>query len=167
MGLLSLIPLKDWLWATLVASLLIGGSIAWHEHNVHEQQLGAQRIDAAVKANTATLEAKNQKDLAKQASDDAAKLKLVEDGYAKKLDDSNKLTSDLNSRLRKLTALSGSGKAAVPGNSQAGSGSNDTGGIPSGVESAIEGVVTAAGHDADKVAALQDYINGVCLAPSK
>lgn len=163
MGILSsLVPFKDWIYIGIIVFGVTAGGIAWHEHNVHEQQLGAQRVEVAVKSATDKLTAQNQKDLKAQAEADASALKAVEDGYAKRLDDSNKLTSDLNRRLRILAAAGGRSEAPMSGQAPALGGSDGSPGIPASIELALEGVVTAAGHDADKVIALQDYINNVC-----
>jgi hypothetical protein len=44
MGLLSLIPIRDYLWGGLVVVLSIFIGVEWHRHNVHEQQLGQQVV---------------------------------------------------------------------------------------------------------------------------
>ena len=158
------IPVKDLVYAALIAALLLGGAIAWHRHNVTEQKIGQQKVEAAVAAKTAELTAQNQKELAAQAARDAETLKQEETRYETQLTDSNKLTADLNRRLRQLAAAGNSGQAAVPGNPASGSGANGAPAVAAGVEPAVEGVITAAGHDAAQVVALQDYISNVCLA---
>lgn len=165
MGILSLIPIKDWIYGGLIAAILIFGGIAWHRHNVHEQQLGAQRIETAVSAERVRAEQQNAKDNAARKTADDAQVAKDKADYEKRLSDSNALVASLNARLRSLTAASNSGKAPLPGNPAASAGTNDASGISASVESALEGVIGAAGRDGDKVTALQAYINNVCLAP--
>lgn len=166
MGFLSLLPIKDWIYGGVILALLIGGAIAWHKHDITEQNIGKQMIEAAVKAENTRVTEQNAKDNATKEAADAAQVAQEKQDYEKRLTDANNLTASLNARLRQLSANSAGRSAAVPGQAGSGSGANDSTGISTSAELALEGVITAAGHDADKVTALQAYVDNVCLKPN-
>lgn len=164
-SVLNLIPGVHYVYAGIIIAGLIGGYTAWQIHDRHEQRIGAQRIEVAVAAAKAAAEAQNAKDNAARKANDDAQVAREKADYEKRIADSNATVASLNARLRKLAASGNSDQVAVPSNPGSASGTNDASGISGSVELALEGIVTAAGHDADKVAGLQDYITNVCVKP--
>lgn len=71
MGILSLIPIKDWIYGGIIAALLIGGGIAWRKHDVHERAIGQQQIEAADAKLRAEVK-KHNDDLQTAAADKSA-----------------------------------------------------------------------------------------------
>ena len=163
MGILSLIPIKDWIYCGIFAVAAIAVSIGWHEHNVTEQKLGAQKVEEAVKAANDKAAADNAAANKRIEADHAERVATIEDNYEHMLQASDVSVAALNARLRQLTTASVGNQTAVPGNAATQTGPNDPTRISPSLAAAIEGVVTAGSHDADKVVALQNYVRDVCL----
>ena len=158
MALLAGIGLKDYFYAAIIAAV---GAFAVYErvHLIHE---GEAKTLAALAASTAKLTAANTAALEAQAKADADKLDALESSYAKALATSTASASALAQRLRDYETAS-RGKVAVPGDPATSAGPDAPAAKSSGIDDAIAAVITAAGHDADQVTSLQQYITGVCL----
>lgn len=54
MGILSLVPFRDWLYGGIIVAVSIFAGVEWHRHNVAEQALGAaQQVAADTRVATA------------------------------------------------------------------------------------------------------------------
>ena len=158
LALLSGLGIKDCIYAFLIIAL--GAFLVYERtHLINE---GKKDVLTALAASTAKLTAANNAALAKQAGEDAAAITAVETSYAKALATSNASAAALSGRLRDYLAAR-SGEATVPGNTVAPVGPYDATGIAAGIDSAVAGVIQAAGDDAQQVIALQQYVTDVCL----
>ena len=157
-ALFALLPGKDWLYLTAIVALLCG--FGWYTHK--ERVYGAAHELAMVQGSAAQLETANASKLSKLAAADAANLATIEASHAQALAASNASTAALAVRLRNAESAVRRG-AAVPGNPAAASRPDGAPAVPSGLDEAVAGVVTAAGADAQQVIALQAYIKNVCL----
>jgi hypothetical protein len=146
--------------AWIIAALGAAGVIT--AFAVHERSVEAAKIDAKIASITAKAETKRTKDLAAQAAADQIKLNSIENGYAQALKASNDNAASLVSRLHDYEVASRR-RVAVPGTPATSAGPDAPAPQPSRVDRAIDGVVTAAGRDADQVIALQKYIKQECL----
>jgi hypothetical protein len=156
LALFSSLGLKDCIYSALIIALFSVG-VYERAHLINE---GKADVERQLAASTAKLTAANNAALAKQAADDAAAITALETSYANALKASDANASALAVRLRNY--LAGGGKAAVPGNTAAPGKPDAAPGVSDSVGRALQGVVAAAGHDGDKVAALQAYITAVC-----
>ena len=158
LALLSGLGIKDCIYAFLIIAL--GAFLVYERtHLINE---GKKDVLTALAASTAKLTAANNAALAKQAGEDAAAITAVETSYAKALATSNAATAALSGRLRDYLAAR-SGEATVPGNPATPGKPDGSAAVTSGVDSALAGVIGAAGHDAQQVIALQQYVTDVCL----
>jgi|HubBroStandDraft_6_1064221.scaffolds.fasta_scaffold736634_2 hypothetical protein len=157
LALLALIPVKDYLWAALVVGL-VGFGLYERAHLIDE---GEAHEQAQVTNVTKAAFAERNATLAKQAAIDAANLKTIEDSYANSLHLANATTDALNARLRNYEDASRR-SVAVPGDSATPAGPDVPGSESDSVDEAIAGVISAAGVDGTKIAALQQYILKEC-----
>lgn len=155
--LMGFLPQADIIYVALFVAL---GAFALYERH-HLIAEGEQKVLTALAASTAKLTAQNNAALAKQAADDAATLKSVQDGYDAALKTSLASSSALARRLRDYEA--GRGKTAVPSDPTAPGKPDGGAAVAISVDIAVAGVIDAAGHDAQQVIGLQQYISGVCL----
>ena len=153
--LMNFLPQADLLYVALFAAL---GGWALYEryHLIHE---GKAEVIAQVKATTEKLTAENNAKLAAQAAADAITLKNIEASYASSIAVSDAFTASLVQRLRDNAR---SGSSAVPGNTAAPGGPDAAPAVADSVTEAVAGVAEAAGRDADKVIALQQFITKEC-----
>jgi len=158
MALLASLGVKDIFYGVLIAALV---SFVVYERN-HLINEGKADVLTALAASTAKLTAANTAALEAQAKADADKLDALESSYAKALATSTASASALAQRLRDYETAS-RGKVAVPGDPATSAGPDAPAAKSSGIDDAIAAVITAAGHDADQVTSLQQYITGVCL----
>ena len=158
MALLAGIGIKDYFYAAIIAAI---GAFAVYErvHLIHE---GEAKTLAALAASTAKLTAANTAALAALAKADADKLDALESSYAKALATSTASASELAQRLRDYKTASRRG-TAVPGDPATPGSPDVPAAQPASVDDAVAAVIEAAGHDADQVIALQNYIGAVCL----
>lgn len=154
--LMNFLPQADIVYVAIFAGVV--GCGLWFIH--HERAEGAARAVAAVQASSAKLTAENNAALAAKDAANAAAITSLENSYNARLKTSDALTAALNKRLHNFDA--GSSQAAVPDDSSATRKPDVPAGVPGSVDSALQGVITAAGHDADKVTALQQFITQVC-----
>ena len=157
MGFLALIPAKDWLYGAIITALLISFGV----YTAHERDIGKAKEAAAVASAT-----KKALDAATKANEiraaaDAKTIQSLTSDYNAKLAASNASASALAQRLRDYESARSSGRA-VPGDPATPGSPDVPAAQPGSVESAVSGVIVAAGHDADQVAALQKYIETVC-----
>lgn len=155
---LSLLFSKDGLYSAIIVGLLIG--FGWFVH--HERAIGAAHEAAAVNAATEALTKQNTVHNAEVLAAETKAVANLEDAFNAKLKDSDATAADVNRRLQlALTRRQSSGPAVPQAGSTAGQ-SDVAAGVPNSLADAIEGIVSAAGHDADKVVALQSFITNVC-----
>jgi hypothetical protein len=156
--LMNFLPQADLLYVAMFAGL---GAFCVYER-IHLIDKGKAEVQAQVKATTAKAEAQRQKDLAALAASDQLKLTTIENSYAKAFADSTAANSALADRLRQFESARGSG-TAMPGDPATAGEPVDPAGVTGRVDEALAGVTVAAGHDATKVIALQQYITNICL----
>jgi hypothetical protein len=156
-ALLAAFGIKDIVYVALIA-LVIAGAAYEHHHIIVE---GEAKALATLARSTKKLTDDNNAKLAAQKKADDANLASIEAEYANHLADSAAASATLEQRLRNYEAAS-SRQAAVPRAAAPASGSVPTSAIPGSVESAVEGVIGAASHDADEVVALQGWIAKEC-----
>ncbi len=154
-ALMNFLPQADLLYVALFAAL---GGWALYEHH-HLIAEGKAEVIAQVKETTAKLTAENNAKLAKQAAADALAIQTIQDTYAKSIAVSDAFTATLVQRLRDNARRSG---AAVSGDPATPAGPDVPAGKSDSVTEAIASLTIAAGHDADKVTALQSFITKEC-----
>lgn len=125
--MLSLIPLKDWIYVTVIGALIVSFG-AW---TIHERHVGAAHEIAALKASSDKLE----QETAKQTAELKAKADMAEQSYAKEIlaltnrdpVQSVRLCRDTNSR-----AVVSKGGRPNPGNAGASAAAPVVQRVPSG-----------------------------------
>ena len=157
MALLAGIGIKDYFYAAIIAAI---GAFAVYErvHLIHE---GEAKTLAALAASTAKLTAANTAALAALAKADADKLDALESSYAKALATSTASASELAQRLRDYETASRRG-TALPGDPATSAGPDAPAAKSGSIDDAVSAVISAAGHDAEQVTALQDYVKTIC-----
>jgi hypothetical protein len=158
MGLLSLIPIKDWIYGAIILALLISGGVYLHNRDMRYEQKGRQQIETADAKLAATVQ-KHNTDLQNAAADkDAA----VEKAYAEGLSNAPIQPAPRVVCVRPF-------KAGSNGVSSTASGAGNQGkGPQSGVSAADSGEgstldigppITVRGKDADvQIKALQEDV---------
>ena len=157
LAFLSLLPSRDWFYAALIIGL-----VAWGAKERHDLLAeGARHESQAVAAATLKAQQTRAAELMVLAKQDAQNLIDVRTDYETRLTASAKLTASLSARLRDYLNASRS-SAAVPGDPATSAGPDGPAGESDGVAGALQGVIDAAGQDADKVIALQQYVLKEC-----
>lgn len=136
-ALLSLIPIKDWIYLLVIAAILVGGAYEYE----HLQAVGAARQHAADIAADTKLANAVKAQVAADNADYQARLQTITENQNAALQAAADRSNDLTARLRGYEArrcpvLSGPATAAAP--AAAG---------PSSVDDAVAGLVSAAAHD--------------------
>lgn len=145
---------------TIAAAVLVTGFLVYRHSLITE---GEAKVENAVKVKTLEIEAQNLADNTRIEAAHRAAITRIQDEDAKALAAADARADDINGRLRAYVASRS--QAARPGDLATSAGPDDPSRVTAGVEQAVEGVVTAAGHDAAKVVGLQNYITNVCLKP--
>jgi hypothetical protein len=143
--------------ALVVLAALGGWGTYEHFHLLHE---GAAQYEAKVAAATAKAQSDRTAALAAQHTADVAMNNVIEEMYEKALAKSAADNTDLAQRLHNFEASRSC--PALPGAPATPAGSDGAPVVPSRVDRAVDGVITSAGHDADQVIALQNYITKEC-----
>ena len=157
-ALLALVPLKDWVYCGVIAAL--GITFGWY--TVHERNIGEAKLAASVASATKkTLDAATKANEIRAAAD-AKTIQSLTSDYNAKLAASNASGAALALRLRDYESARSSGRA-LPGDPATPGSPDVPAAQPASVDDAVAGVIEAAGHDADQVKALQEYISRVCL----
>jgi hypothetical protein len=158
MGFLALIPAKDWLYGAIITALLISFGV----YTAHERDIGKAKEAAAVASATkkALDAAAKQNEI--RAAADAKINQSIEADFNAKLSASTAANGALAQRLRDYESARSSGRA-VPGDPATPGSPDVPAAQPASVDDAVAAVIEAAGHDADQVIALQNYIGAVCL----
>jgi hypothetical protein len=157
MAFLASLGIKDIFYGALIAAIVAFG-VYERAHLINE---GEAKTLATLAASTAKLTAANTAALDALAKADADKLDALESSYAKALATSTASASELAQRLRDYETAS-RGKVAVPGNPATSAGPDAPATKSGGIDDAVSAVISAAGHDAEQVVALQDYVKTIC-----
>ena len=148
-ALLALVPLKDWIYAGVIAALLAG--FGWY--TVHERHAGEQKVEAA-----------DAKAVAAQTKANAEKESYAQSQIAKALADYKaSVAAPVAGPVPQLVCRNAArGSGNVPNNAGASGGSNDGSAVPEpsdGPPFDPAPAVIADGRDADaQIALLQKYI---------
>jgi hypothetical protein len=149
--------IKLYLYGAVAVALVTGFLMYRHSLIL----VGEQKIEAAVSAANKKAEEKRAADLAALAKADAAIIQKIQESYNAQIAYDHALADTLARQLQDYEVRSRA--AALPGDPATHAGPDVPAGKPSGVDEAVAGVIEAAGRDAAKVTALQEYIGSVCL----
>ena len=142
-ALLSLIPLKDWLYGGLIVALLIG--FGWYTHR--ERSIGAANEVKVVQAASAKVQAAAAKQIATINAQHAATVAAIKVVQNAQLQIAAIDSAVLTQRLRNYEANRSCPRPVLAGSPAAPTGSASSPGSDSSVESAVEQVIAAAEHD--------------------
>jgi hypothetical protein len=155
MPFLALIPVKDWIYAGIIAALLAG--FGWY--TVHERNLGAAHEVAALKTSSDKL----QQQTAVQTAELQAKATMAEQAYDKEVNNLNSLPTPI---VRLCNNATNSGRV-VPKAGATIAGDGDTGPAAPGIQPVPSGnsegpdigsMLSALAARADQVSAtLREY----------
>jgi hypothetical protein len=153
MGLLSLIPIRDWLYMAIIIGLIAGFAVFVH----HERALGAQKIVAADKAATAREIAVAEANNAQLASRYEAKLQGTQSDYEAQLAAGHSTADALAASLSNYVARHrcASPVPAHPAGARGPNGPPAVAGSDSSITEATRRAVEAAAADAAELKALQ------------
>lgn len=156
-ALLAAFGIKDIVYGTMIVALL--GAAAYERHHLIVE--GEADKMAQLASSTKKLLDANAAKLEKQREADLATINSIETGYNEALKSSVASNTNLANRLRDYEATRSSA-GAVQGHTPGVSRPASAAPVPGSVDEAVGGVIQAAGHDADQVKALQDYITKEC-----